>query len=409
MKIAILVTTFPAISQTFVLNQITGLIDMGHEIDIYANKPGKDRTVHSDIITYDLVRNTTYLYHPKNSLLRFLRGAGLIIYHLLKNTRILFRALKYFIYASKTRSLKYFYESLSFIGKRGYDIVHCHFGHLGMTALRLREAGIINGRVVVTFHGFDITKYLQSEGEEFYKTLFKKADLFLPVSKRWQEKLINIGCDEDKIKVHRMGVDVSLFRPKDISKTINKPVRILTIGRLVEKKGIEYGIKACELVINKCQDIEYTIIGDGPLEKKLRVLIEKLNLSRNVHLVNSGDQDKIVRMLGDADIMLAPSVTSSDGNQEGIPVVIMEAMASGLAVVSTLHSGIPELVKNGSTGYLVPERDIPSLAEKLLILINDSGLRLRMGLEGRKEIEANYNIRTLNEELDELFKTLLIY
>lgn len=161
-----------------------------------------------------------------------------------------------------------------------------------------------------------------------------------------------------------MGIDTKkfLFSPRKLR--FDGKIHLLTVARLVEKKGIQYSIQAVAKVVKKYPQIEYKIAGDGPLKSDMESLIDGLKVNGNVKLLGGKQQGEIIELMKDADIFLAPSVTSNDGDQEGIPVAIMEALAQGLPVISTYHSGIPELVQDGISGFLVPERDTKSNIKK---------------------------------------------
>jgi colanic acid/amylovoran biosynthesis glycosyltransferase len=250
-------------------------------------------------------------------------------------------------------------------------------------------------------------KYIMRRGDDAYDYLFETGDLLLPISNRWKDELIRLGCEEQKIVVHRMGIDTSRFlfsprRPRGDGK-----VRLLTVARLVEKKGVEYGVRAVAEVLKKYPQVEYEIAGDGPLMNDIKSLIEKLNISDRIKLLGWQRQEEIVEFMKEANILLAPSVCSKDGDWEGIPVVLMEALAQGLPVLSTQHSGIPELVQDGQSGFLVPERDVDALAEKLTYLIEHPEIWPEMGWSGRDYVERHYDINKLNDQLVRLYQRVL--
>ena len=413
MKVAFVLNEFPILSETFILNQITGLIEHGIEVDIYANNQSHQPQVHSDVIKYNLINVTNYFHIPDDTTIRKLKSIGLTIENLYKDPastqQWLLTGLKY---ANKVGFPKTElpYIVTPFLGKQKYHIIHCHFGPNGFKGLLLKKLGLFEGKIVTTFHGYDITRYLQSSCvPNPYKQLFEQGDLFLPISKLWKHRLIELGCDEQKISVHRMGVDCTKFSftPRYVTK--NDQIRIVTVARLVEKKGVEYGIRAVAKLSQIYHNIEYNIIGDGVLKSELQQLIKDNGAGHTVKLLGWKQQHEIVEILKNSHILLAPSVTSQDGDQEGIPVVLMEAMAMGLPVLSTQHSGIPELIENGVSGFLVPERDADALAEKLAYLIENSECWVEMGQAGRKCIEQNYDINKLNYQLVSLYKELLTH
>ncbi|MDY7080774.1 MAG: glycosyltransferase [Chloroflexota bacterium] len=415
MKIAFIVNAFPILSETFILNQITGLIDRGHEVDIYAVHFQDQPVVHADVERYDLLDRTFYRgtvsqRMPANRFLRLAKTIGLIITSFHKNPLPLLRSLNVFKFGREAASLSLFYQVLPFLDKdlTRYDIVHCHFGPNGNLAARLKGIGVIKGKVITTFHsGFDLAMYLMRKGDHAYDHLFEMGDLFLPISERWKEQLIRLGCDEQKIVVHRMGVDTSKLvlspqQPGDDGKLC-----VLTIARLVEKKGVQYGIQAVAKALKKYPHIEYRIAGDGPLREELESLVEALGVANNVILLGWKRQEEIIELIQDVDLLLAPSVTSVDGDQEGIPVVLMEALARGLPVLSTQHSGIPELVQDGVSGFLVPERDVDALTEKLEHLVEHPEMWSEMGQAGRDYVERHYDIHALNDKLVQLYQRVL--
>lgn len=409
MKIAFVVQEFPALSETFILNQILGLIDLGHEVDIYAIQPrSQDSKVHPDVEKYRLRSRTYYAAKmPVNRWQKWLKGLGLIATHFHKAPQPITRLLLSSQSASAVSRLTLIYELIPWLERsRSYDIIHCHFGMNGVKAAILREMGAIQGRLITVFHGFDITLYLQEVGNRVYDRLLFTADLLMPISKLWQQKLIELGGEEKKIVVHHMGIDCNrfVFQPRQSS---DRVVRIITIARLVEKKGIEYGIRAVAKLAKEFPYLEYQIIGDGDLKDDLQRLIQELKINDKVKLIGWKQQQEIAELLAQAHIFMAPSVTSRNGDREGIPVSLMEAMACGMPVLSTVHSGIPELVEDGKSGFLVAERDTDALAEKLKYLVQNPELWEKMGAAGREYVEKHYNIQRLNGDLVDIYHKLL--
>ena len=190
---------------------------------------------------------------------------------------------------------------------------------------------------------------------------------------------------------------------------IERKVQLLTIARLVEKKGVQYSIKAVANILKKFPniEIEYKIIGDGPLRKDLENLISELGIADHVKLLGWKPQEEIIKVLAEADVFMAPSVTSLDGDQEGIPVVLMEALAQGLPVISTYHSGIPELVQDKKTGFLAKERDVDSIVEKLEYLLLNKASWPQIRKAGRTHVIENYEIQKLNDQLVALYHKLI--
>jgi colanic acid/amylovoran biosynthesis glycosyltransferase len=421
MKVAFILPQFPAISETFILNQITGLMDRGVEVDIFADirtpQPGR----HPALTKYELMNRTRYaVEQPSGRWAARLRASGLLggalmrvplqktsLANLIRNGRTdAHRALRFTTTPRRLGS---------------YDIIHCHFGPTGQWGMSLRNLGLLDGRLVTTFHGYDMCRPFREEGPDVYDRLFEEGDLFLPISDFWKRKLIEHGCPPEKILVHRMGVDCGKFefRPRAIEP--GEPIRLLSVSRLVEKKGLSYALRAVarvndHLASSRAREngshgsagrrIEYTIVGSGPLRSRLERLVRELGLGESVRFAGARTSDEVARFMERSHILLAPSVTAEDGNREGIPVVLMEAMATGLPVISTHHSGIPELAEDGVTGLLAEERDIDGLVDGIRSLIDDPELYERLVSEGRERVDAEFDIEMLNERLLEYFRGL---
>jgi len=407
MKVAFVIGKFPSLSETFILNQITGLLERGHEVDIYADQPD-NQSMHEDVTRYKLLDRTHYrprLLH--NPLLRLLKGVVLLATYGWKDPKRAIKALNVWRYGRHASSLRLLFAVIPFLGESVfYDVLHCHFGPFGLRGMFLRDVAALSGKLVITFHGADLTKDIRAFGPELYRRLFKSGDLFLPISEFWEQRLKELGCPSQKIKVHRMGIDCKefAFSQREIGTEVT---RLVSVCRLVEKKGIEYAIRAVAAVVRTGRAVQYDIIGDGPLRPHLSKLVEQLAMSSFVTIHGSKRKPEVVAMLMSSHMLLAPSVTAANGDQEGIPVALMEAMATGLPVVSTWHSGIPELVSDGESGFLVEERDVGSLEERLIYLLDHPDIRARMGQRGRMFVEAQFEIDKLNDRLVEIFTECL--
>jgi colanic acid/amylovoran biosynthesis glycosyltransferase len=406
-----IVGRFPVLSETFVLNQVTGLIDRGHEVDIYTEAPGETAKMHPNVEKYQLLERTQCMGMPQNRLLRLLKGIWLFSINYPKNPALLMQSLNVFKYGKEAASLRLLYAAVSvlpFLDEGTYDIIHCQFGTFGFLGIAFRIMAAPKGKLVVSFRGYDITWYLQWAGEHVYDRLFKVVDVFLPNCDYFKQRLIELGAEEKKIVIMRSGIDCSKF----IFNTRHLPpdgrIRIVTTGRLVEKKGLEYGIRAVAKSTKLHPNIEYNIIGDGSLKEDLQQLIQELDVGDVVNLLGWKQQQEVVQILNDSQIFVAPCVTSKDNDQEGVPNVLKEAMAMGLPVVSTHHSGIPELVEDGISGFLVAERDVNALAAKLGYLIAHPEVWPEMGAAGRAYVEKHYEIEQLNDDLVEIYEKLLI-
>ncbi len=406
MKIAFIVDEFPSLTQTFVLNQITGLVERGHDVDIFAEKARSGLESHEEIKRYDLLKRTSYHGVPKNKFLRIFNCLYYVVKFIPKNPLAVFRSLNIFQYGIRAANLNLFYQVIPYLEKGPHDIVHCQFGLLAPKALLLKKIGAISGKFVTSFRGYDIFKNLDSM-TRVYDELFREGDLFMSVSQSIKQRLIEEGCDKKKIVVHHSGIDCEKFEYSKLRRSNGERTKLLTIERLVEKKGVAYAIEAVNRLIASGKCITYDVIGDGMLRGDLERLIEDLGVGSDVRLLGWRNHEEVIRLLQNAHILVAPSVNATDGDKEGIPNVVKEAMALGLPVISTLHSGIPELVQDGISGFLVPERDVGALAEKLSYLIDHPEIWSGMGRAGRDCVEKHYDINKLNDKLVGNYQRLL--
>ncbi|GAH59092.1 unnamed protein product, partial [marine sediment metagenome] len=165
--------------------------------------------------------------------------------------------------------------------------------------------------------------------------------------------------------------------------------------------------KAIAKIVRKYKKIEYIIAGEGPLRNELEGLVSKFKIEKYVKFLGAVEQKEVLKLYQQAHIFVLPSVTASNRDQEGIPVVLMEAQATGLPVISTYHSGIPEGVLDGKSSFLVPEKDVDALAEKIEYLIEHPEIWADMGKTGRKYVEEKYDINKLNQKVVEIYQNLI--
>ena len=402
MKIAFIVSAFPVLSETFILSQITGLLELSHDISIFASKKTSGMQ-HPDIEKYCLLERSYFFNIPENKIKRIIKAAYLLFLNFHKNPAAILKSLNAIKFKKMALSLELFYKVIPFL-KKDFDVIHCHFGPNGLIGAAINEI-VLKSKLLTSFHGSDLSQYLNLNGAAAYNYLFDKGDLFLPVSIHWVKKLISLGCSSAKIKLHRMGVDTDIFKPLKKSNQ-NKTIQLLSVGRFVEKKGFKYGILAFSEVLKNHPDMQYNIIGDGYLKENIKKLIKELNCEGKINLMGGKTQNDIIKIMQESDILLAPSITSKDGDSEGIPVVIMEAMSTGLPVISTLHSAIPELVIDNVTGFLTPEKNTILMTGKIKQLVENKKLRTAMGSSGREKILKEYNIKKLNKELVNIYSAL---
>jgi colanic acid/amylovoran biosynthesis glycosyltransferase len=290
-------------------------------------------------------------------------------------------------------------------------LLHAHFGPSGVKFLPLCQR--LGLPLVVSTYGYDITSLpLQNiTYRQAIDDLFTNASLVLAMSRDMHARLIDLGCPQDKVVVHHTSVNVNDFAFDNIDRKNKEKLRILTVCNYVEKKGLPYLIKAFAQVQERFPQTELRIVGrpqeSNKITNEVDRLIEELGLYAKVSQQASIPYREMPKEYAEADIFALPSVTAQDGNQEGVPTVLMEAQSSGLPTVSTWHAGIPEVVLDEETGFLVEERDIEALADRLAQLLASRELREQMGSRGRAYVEKEFNIHRQTKRLEQLYDQVL--
>ena len=406
MKVGFFLLKFPLSSETFVLNQITAFIDMGFEVEIVALQKGDTQNTHAAWTKYNLAARTRWLQdEPQGKVAKLRHRASQTLRGIhRKNT---WQALNLKRYGAESRNLILSAICGQVVTPLHADVFIAHFGPAGVTAAKLRELGVIRGKIATIFHGIDISsRDVLNHYTPEYQQLFRRGDLMLPISDLWAGRLQKMGCPREKIAVSRMGVDMTRFSPRPV-KAPATPLEIISVARLTEKKGLHVAIEACRQLKELGVAFRYRILGIGPWERRLRTLIEQYQLEDVVEMPGFKPSHEVKAILDDADVFLLPSVTGADGDMEGIPVALMEAMAVGIPVVSTLHSGIPELVEADKSGWLVPENDARALAQRLAAFSQlDTDELAPVIKRAREKVEHDFNQQVINRELASLLQAL---
>lgn len=431
MRIGIFVGSFPVLSETFIVRQITGLIDLGQQVDIYADTPADPASpVHAEVGKYRLLDRTTFMdvspetapwempvwpifgrtWPPGSATSlwnvgRLARALPRLIRCLARAPRLTWQALRRSEYGYQAASLSVLYR-LSVLSARrgGYDVLHAHFGPVG-NSFRFARA-LWRAPLMVSFHGYDFSTLPRRQGGGMYARLFATADLITVNSDYTRSRIERLGCPQEKIRKLPVGLDPEGFPFRERTRGEAEPLRIVTVGRLVEIKGHEFCLRALVRLRETVPEVHYDIVGDGPLRPQLEKLASDLGLAEQVTFHGALDGDGVKEILNAAHIFLLASV-NVEGDEEGQGLVLQEAQASGLPVIVTRHGAFPEGILPGESGILVPERDADALAESLFQLGRHPELWPRMGRAGRDFVLAHYDSRQLNRRLTGLYAEAL--
>ena len=369
MNILNVVRFFPKLSETFILDQLIGQLQKGYNPHICAYFDPREKLaledrrleeiVHSEIINSGLEKKTNYINPSVIGTLDLL------------------------------------------IQQNSIDILHIHAGDL---APELYSKNIINIPSIISFHGVTLPKGADTRNLAWdnYKQAFDRAELILTVSEKWKDDLISLGAPTNKTRVHHMGINTNIFKPSNCEKNID----ILSIGRFVEKKGFEYALEAIKMLDDQGFNIKYEIIGDGIMFDKYKKIASEIKGKSTVIFSGKKERDYIINALNQTKYFIATSVVATDGDEEGIPMTIMEAAGVGLPIISTKHKGIQEIITDKSSGLLVPERDTDSIAQSLKVLISDPNLCNFLGSNARKKILSEFNLDIQNDKMFEIYLSI---
>lgn len=390
---------FPVVSETFVLRQIASMIESGHAVYVYAEEVGDLQLLEQ----WPIIKANAQFAFPHCA-----ASCGLIVNAEVPylpaaiRKRGLSSVITWMWNRRRLRGLKTSFSN----ARNSFDVVVAHFGHVAVRACLARDAGLINGKLCAVFHGADLTaKFATSHRMRIaYRYLFDSAERLFPISHRWRYHLIDMGARKERTYVTRMGVPLRQFEYRERSEEQTNVFAIASVGRLVEKKGFDYAIKAVKLLKDRGISIKYHLVGDGPMMNELVDMVRTLGLGNEVELHGSLYGPSVIELIRQAGALITPSVIAANGDEEGLPVVLMEAMALGTPVVASSHSGIPELVSHLHTGLLVPEKSVHDLADAVERLMNDRTLCRALRAKGRRAIELDFD----SDKNGKVFERLLL-
>jgi len=394
--IGVMLDSFPTLSETFIYYQIMGILKKGYEVQIYPSKQGNIDKVHKIVHQLRLIEKVNHIrinIPPRINALKC------------------FVSLKFWRFwlnnigtHPKTIILD-FPEIEPFIGSQ-LDLIHIHYLGNASRALKIRKYRIFNGPMICSFHGYDVHDRDFLIGKSFVQE-FKSVDLFTSNSDFTRNAAVSLGCPPSKIKYVPEPLDANKYLAKKPAEV--ETFKIVTVGRLVEFKGIEFGIRSMfELIHNrKIKNIQYHVFGSGPLFSILLNLVDELNLQGNVHLHGSATQEQIVSHLSNSDLFISPGIKSKKGREENQGVVIQEAQAAGLPVICSDVGGVSQGLLHGKTGFLVESKNINELADKIEYCMENAELAEVMGKMGREFVIENFHYTKNADSYNLIYENLL--
>jgi glycosyltransferase involved in cell wall biosynthesis len=395
-RLLYLVSLFPCWSETFIVREIAALIAAGADVRILSLKPPSEKLVHPEA-----ERLLPRVRHPPSPGLAALRRAAALVAHpraLSSLALALGRALgrRPIELAKSLEAVARAIEQLDWIRQFDPDLVHAHWASYPSTAAMM--LGRLLGKPFgFTCHAHDIFVH-----DHLLREKIESAAVPVTISRynvEWLAAQVTARA-RDRMKVVHCGVDLPTWTFKE---TGREEDLILTVGRLDPIKGFEILIDALAELKRRGRRFRCQVIGEGPLRRDLEARIDRERLSELVELVGARPQTEVRAALSAATIFALPSLIAPDGDRDGIPVSLMEAMAAGAPVVSTRVSGIPELIEEEREGLLVSPGDSRALADALTRLLDDAALRRRLATGARAKVEREFDAAREANKLLELF------
>lgn len=392
-RIAYVMSRFPKLTETFILYEMLAIEDEGARIELYPLQRQRGSEMHAEAVgwlqrahfepflSWPIARaNLQFLVHRPA---RYLTTLLLLLWRTWGSVRLFVGAMAFFPKAV------YFARQMV---ADAVDHVHAHFAsHPAAAAWVIhRLSGIPYS---FTAHGSDLHR-----DRHMLKEKVAEAAFVVAIS-NYNREVILKECGPSagtKVTVIHCGVDLRAFQPGSSGAGgdgCERPLTVFCIGTLHEVKGQSYLMEACRRLSDRGILLACHFVGDGPDRRELVRQAARAGIGDRVHFRGRLTQVEVRQALRGADVVAAPSVPTRSGRREGIPVALMEAMASGVPVVASRISGIPELVEDGETGLLVEPRDVEGLASALERLLQDGGLRRRLGAAGREKVEREFDLR----------------
>ena len=389
-RMAYLMSRYPAVSHTFFLNEIAELRRLGVEIHTASINPGQGLTE----IDASEAAGTFYVKSSG-------KGAALkcCLKTLFSRPGVAWRGLRaaFGVEGVGAYSLFYFAEAMllgEWMTARGLRHLHIHFGGPVATVGRL-TALAWRFHYSMTIHGSD---EFYDEERFHLREKVRDARFVVCISNFCRSQLMRLLPADDwgKLIVGRLGVDGGVFVPRPV-RTVAMPVEVMCVGRLVAAKGQRVLLEACRGLLERGVSVRVTLVGDGEDAAGLRAYVQRSGMEHSVHFAGATSHAETQRLLAQADIFVLASFA------EGVPVALMEAMASQLPCVSTYVAGIPELITSERDGLLVGAGDVEELAAAIERLAKEAGLRARLGSAARERVVKDYNLHRNVERLAAIF------
>lgn len=400
LRIAWFANGFPVMSEPFIALQAAELVARGHDLRLFGlsnlpvSPPSSSRRVQS--LLEGRSANARWPGHP---LARALAAPAVAARTARKAGLARLPALQPRIFRRTWLDLTSTFQGDLVAGEAPFDILHCQFATLGEHVIKLRDARLLSGRLVVHFRGYDITQVVRACGRNVHDHLWTQADRFIANCEHFRDLAVELGCPDDKIDVVGSGIELDSFAFRPPLAIAGQRARLIAVGRLTKRKGFHTLIEAVARLVRGGFDCELTLVGGGEERGALESLASRCGIGDRVAFTGPLPHAEISVRLASSHIFVAPSETSPDGGADAPTNTIKEAMAVGVPTCATRHGGIPELVEDGVTGVLAREADPEDLAAAILRLAGLEASWPELALNARSRVEARYETSVVTEKL----------
>jgi colanic acid/amylovoran/stewartan biosynthesis glycosyltransferase WcaL/AmsK/CpsK len=316
LRVAFVVAIFPLVSETFIIDQIADLDERGIHVDIYSFTRGDEAFVSQRYFDHDMGSRVRYLDYPLSWRRRFVTALPKAARLARRDRRTLLRSLDARRYGRDALGLKLLHWAEP-LGGRDYDVVHCHFGTVANDFVWVREVAGITGELITTFYGIDVSKVFVERPPEFYDRLKEACSLYFVMSADMKRRVVAYGFPEDQVRVHPVSVEVDEypFRVREVGD--GEELRLVSVGRFVEKKGFDDLLRALAVVKERApRPVTCSIVGGGELEPELRALHGELELDGVARFEGYLPVEKLISHLDDKHVLVQPSKTAANGDME---------------------------------------------------------------------------------------------
>jgi len=409
-RIIFKVSTFPRISETFVIHQVITAIELGYEIFILVHKKiDFENSLHKELLSkYQLEDKIIQenIIIPKNKFFKLLK----VIFLLLKYCYRFYDIYNFYKYQpSNNKSMSWifywvFYNNLD----SKNTIFHVQFGNHKYPLDILKSKCNFKSKLIVSFHGHDafFPMYGYMPNNNYYGLLFQGVDFIIANTNYLAEKIIELGCSENKIEIIPVAVNTNYFKPSEKVKIDSPDLRLINVGRLDPIKGQKYLIEIVKKLQKKGEKVQLNIIGEGEEREHLETLILNYGLVNKVILLGAKTQEEIRDHLQNSDLYLFTAVPVNGGRRETQGLATLEAQACGLPVIAYDSGGIKYTIENGFTGFVFEEYEIDKIVDKVIYLNKNRNVLEKMRFNCRNFIENEFSNNILNKKWEVLYKDL---